>query len=125
MVPGAAHTGPQGFAYPEGLTRETVGATQISLHVLTVPPGARAKAHRHDGHETCVYQLSGRAVTWWGERLEHRMETGPGELMFIPAGVPHLPTNPYAEPAVAVIARADPNGQESVVLMPELDGLVP
>ena len=29
------------------------------------------------------------------------------------------------KPATAVIARTDPNEQESVVLLPELDSLVP
>jgi uncharacterized RmlC-like cupin family protein len=30
-----------------------------------------------------------------------------------------------SEPCVALIARTDPNEQESVVLLPELDGRVP
>jgi len=35
--------------------------------------------------------------------------------------VPHLPGNPSTtEPCVAVIARTDPNEQESVVLLPDL-----
>jgi uncharacterized RmlC-like cupin family protein len=38
--------------------------------------------------------------------------------------VPHLPYNPsQTDEAVVVIARTDPNEQESVVLLPELDGL--
>jgi hypothetical protein len=37
--------------------------------------------------------------------------------------MPHLPYNLSAsESCVAVIARTDPNDQESVVLLPELDG---
>jgi uncharacterized RmlC-like cupin family protein len=49
-----------------------------------------------------------------------------GEFIYIPAGVPHLPVNPSrTEPVTAVIARTDPNEQESVVLLPELDALVP
>lgn len=47
-----------------------------------------------------------------------------GDFVYIPAGVPHLPGNPSAtEPAVAVVARTDPNEQESVVLLPELDAV--
>ncbi len=45
-------------------------------------------------------------------------------MMYIPAGVPHLPANISDAPCSAVIARTDPNEQESVVLLPELDGLV-
>ena len=43
---------------------------------------------------------------------------------YIPAGVPHLPANLSDKPASAVITRTDPNEQESVVLLPELDALV-
>jgi uncharacterized RmlC-like cupin family protein len=46
-----------------------------------------------------------------------------GDFVYIPAGVPHLPVNTGTEPIFAVIARTDPNEQESVVLMPELDGV--
>jgi uncharacterized RmlC-like cupin family protein len=36
-----------------------------------------------------------------------------------------LPANLSDKPSSAVIARTDPNEQESVVLLPELDQLVP
>ena len=40
--------------------------------------------------------------------------------------MPHLPANASdTEPCSAVLARTDPNEQESVVLCPELDALVP
>jgi uncharacterized RmlC-like cupin family protein len=45
-------------------------------------------------------------------------------MFYIPAGVPHLPANLSDKPASAVIARTDPNEQESVVLMPELEQFV-
>jgi uncharacterized RmlC-like cupin family protein len=94
------------------------------MHTLTIPPGQHAKAHLHEDHETAIYVISGRGRMWYGERLESVMECGPGDMIYIPAGVPHLPANPYEEPCVAVIARTDPNEQESVVLRPDLDPLV-
>jgi uncharacterized RmlC-like cupin family protein len=36
--------------------------------------------------------------------------------------MPHLPFNASQKEAVALLARTDPNDQESVVLLPELDG---
>jgi len=49
-----------------------------------------------------------------------------GDFISIPAGVPHLPATPsQSEPGVAVLARTHPNEQESVVLLPELEALVP
>ncbi len=61
---------------------------------------------------------------WYGDRLEQHLMVRAGEFLYIPAGMPHLPYNPSTtEDCVAVIARTDPNEQESVVLMPELDGI--
>jgi uncharacterized RmlC-like cupin family protein len=43
-----------------------------------------------------------------------------GDMVYIPAGEPHLPMNLTDAPAAAVLARTDPNEQESVRLLPEL-----
>jgi uncharacterized RmlC-like cupin family protein len=47
-----------------------------------------------------------------------------GEFLYIPANVPHLSYN-LSEIAscIAVIARTDPDEQESVVLLPKLDAV--
>ena len=125
LRPGETYTGKQGFDYFEGIAKETVGSEGICMHLLTVPPGGRAKAHKHATHETAIYVLSGEAIMYWGERLENCMETRAGDLIYIPADVPHLPINTGDVPATAVIARTDPHEQESVVLLPELEALVP
>lgn len=125
LRPGQGYAGKQGFSYAEGIARETTGSQAICMHLLTVPPGGRAKAHKHATHETAIYVLDGEAVMYWGERLEHVMDTVAGDLIYIPADVPHLPVNPSDRPVRAVIARTDPHEQESVVLLPHLDALVP
>ena len=52
------------------------------------------------------------------------MVDGAGDFVYIPANVPHLPYNlSGSEPATAVVARTDPNEQESVVLLPELEAI--
>jgi len=123
--PGQTYDGKQGFSYFEGVSAEAVGSTGICMHLLTIPPGGRAKAHKHETHETAIYMLSGEAHTWFGERLEEHVIVRAGEMFYIPAGVPHLPANLSDQPCSAVIARTDPNEQESVVLLPELEALVP
>ena len=61
---------------------------------------------------------------WFGERLEDHVDIDSGDFIYIPAGIPHLPYNPSeTETCTAVIARTDPNEQESVKLLPELDGI--
>ncbi|MET0575488.1 MAG: cupin domain-containing protein [Mesorhizobium sp.] len=123
--PGATYEGKQGLSYFAGIAAETVGSSGICMHLLTMPPGARAKAHLHESHETAIYVLSGEVHSWYGERLEEQIVARAGDLFYIPAGVPHLPANLSGSPASAVIARTDPNEQESVVLLPHLDALVP
>lgn len=125
LRPGATYAGKQGFSYFEGIARETTGSNAICMHLLTIPPGGRARAHKHATHETAIYVLSGTTIMHWGERLENTMEISAGELLYIPADMPHLPYNPGPEPATAVIARTDPHEQESVVLLPDLDSLHP
>ncbi|TIT50905.1 MAG: cupin domain-containing protein, partial [Mesorhizobium sp.] len=117
--PESSYEGKQGLSYFTGIAAETVGSTGICMHLLTMPPGARAKAHMHESHETAIYVLSGEVHTWYGDRLEQQIVVKAGDLFYIPAGVPHLPANLSDSPASAVIARTDPNEQESVVLLPE------
>ncbi|MEM8731646.1 MAG: cupin domain-containing protein [Pseudomonadota bacterium] len=122
---GDTYDGKQGFSYFEGIARETTGAQGICMHMLRIPPGGRAKAHQHDAHETAIYVIEGEAIMYWGEQLEHLMETQPGDLVYIPAGVPHLPVNTGTTEAVAIIARTDPHEQESVHLRPDLEAFAP
>ncbi|SON55011.1 3-hydroxyanthranilate 3,4-dioxygenase [Hartmannibacter diazotrophicus] len=122
--PEGTYAGKQGFDYIEGITAQSVGAKGICMHLLEIPPGGRARAHMHESHETAIYMLAGEAHTWYGEGLKEHIVVKAGDMFYIPAGVPHLPANLSDKPAVAVIARTDPNEQESVVLLPELDGAV-
>lgn len=121
---GKPFIGKQGLSYAPGVSAETVGATAIHLQLVTIPPGARAKAHLHEAHETAIYALTGTSHVWHGRQLEHHAIVVPGDFFYIPAGVPHLPYNPTAEIVTALVARTDPNEQESVVLLPELEHLV-
>jgi len=126
LQPGEAYIGKQGLQYEVAISAETVGAKAIHMQLVTIPPRGRARAHKHATHETAIYALSGESGVWHGERLEHHTVLKPGEFFYIPADMPHLPYNPSAtDPVVAVIARTDPNEQESVVLLPELDGIHP
>jgi uncharacterized RmlC-like cupin family protein len=121
---GAEVSGKQGHLYAPGISAQSVGARRIHLQIVRIPPGGRANAHKHDGHETAIYVLSGESGMWYGERLEQHLIARAGEFLYIPANMPHLPYNLSAsESCVAVIARTDPNDQESVVLLPELDGV--
>jgi uncharacterized RmlC-like cupin family protein len=46
-------------------------------------------------------------------------------MVTVPASIPHLPRSQGPDPVTAAIARTDPHEQDSVVLCPELDALMP
>ncbi|MFC5451888.1 cupin domain-containing protein [Paenibacillus aestuarii] len=120
--PSRQYHGKQGFDYGEAISAESAGAESICMHILTIPPGGKAKAHLHESHETAIYMLRGQSAMWFGEQLEQHMQIEEGDFLYIPAGMPHLPYNPSdADSCTAIIARTDPNEQESVMLLPHLD----
>jgi uncharacterized RmlC-like cupin family protein len=113
-----SYHGKQGLNYFAGVAAETAGSRGLCFHVVTIPPLGRAKPHLHENHESAVYVLSGEAGMWYGEGLREHVWTHAGDFLYIPANTPHLPYNPSeSEPCVGLIARTDPNEQESVTLL--------
>ena len=105
----------QRLPYFVGISGQTVDATGLSMHLVVIPPGARAEPHIHVGYETGIYVLEGTVCTRWGPHLEHEIVSKPGEFLFVPPGVPHEAINLSAtEPARAVVARNDPAEQDKV-----------
>ena len=73
-----------------------------------------------------LYAAFGDKKTLFKEVVRAYGRTPAGAFVYIPADVPHLPYNPSeTEEVVAIISRTDPNEQESVVLLPELDKVHP
>jgi uncharacterized RmlC-like cupin family protein len=85
------------------------------MHLVVIPPGARAEPHVHLGYETGIYVLEGTVATRWGPELEHEVISQAGDFVFVPPGVPHEAINLSAtEPARAVVARNHPAEQDLV-----------
>ncbi len=116
---GAGFHGKQGMDYFAGVSAESAESDGICMHMLVLPPGGKAKPHYHEAHETAIFQLEGSTSFYHGPNLEHLDVVNEGDYVYIPAGVPHQPFNPTGSVARALIARTDPNEQESVVLLPE------
>jgi uncharacterized RmlC-like cupin family protein len=105
----------QRLPYFIGISGETAGASGLSMHLVVIPPGARAEPHVHVGYETGIYVLEGRVLTRWGHALENEVVSEAGDFLFVPPGVPHEAINLSAtEPARAVVARNDPAEQDKV-----------
>ncbi len=52
--------GRQRTAIAAAISSQSAGARGICMHLVTIPPGGRAKAHLHQDHETSIYALSGQ-----------------------------------------------------------------
>lgn len=117
ITSGERFDGKQGLGYFSGISAESAGAEGLCMHIVTIPPGASARPHYHANHESAIFVLEGCSEMRHGPNLEHVMTVKAGDFCYIPAGVPHQPYNPTAEPVRAVIARTDPKEQESVVLL--------
>jgi len=80
-------------------------------------PGARSANHHHGHSETGIYVVAGRPAFVLSGRDgagETRLETSPGDYVFVPPYVPHREENPSLdEEAVVVIARTT---QEAIVV---------
>jgi len=99
-----------------GISAATTGSKVLSMNLVVIPPGGSAQAHVHRGYETAIYLIKGRVETRYGPGLKKSVINEAGDFIFIPADLPHQPFNLSAtEPAYAVVARNDPNEQESVV----------
>ena len=83
--------------------------------------GVKSGDHHHGEAETAIYVLSGNPVFVFAEGgREIRLETEPGDYIFVPPYVPHREENPGDQEAVVIIARSS---QEGIVV--NLDSLWP
>ena len=106
---GGSYDGKQGM--------NLTGGGSLCLHLVMIPPGTRGVPHVHDGHESAIYTVSGETEVWHGQGLMQRTVVRAGDFMYVPPGIPHLPVNRSDVVTVAVVARTDPQEQESVVTM--------
>lgn len=116
--PQGTHISKQQLPNFEGISAATAGSQHLCMHLVIIPPGGRAVAHYHDGFETTIYIIQGKAETRYGKNLEHSTINEAGDFLFIPPNLPHQPINlSDTEQVIAVVARNDPNEQESVVVL--------
>jgi len=96
------------------ISGDSVGSRAIWMGQTTVAPGAVSGPHHHGRSETAIYVVSGRPVFIYREAgREVRLETKPGDYVFVPPCVPHIESNAdSAQEAVVVIARTT---QEAIV----------
>lgn len=108
----------------EAISGKTVGASALWMGQTHVPASTASANHHHGASETAIYVVAGHPTFVFlnvdGDvPTETRIETEPGDYVFVPPYVPHREENPEPdEEAVVVIARTT---QEAIVV--NLDGL--
>jgi uncharacterized RmlC-like cupin family protein len=108
-----------GIRYQTGLSAKNTSAKRLSMNLATIPPGGVAFAHIHVDFEVMLYILAGAVRHEYGPALEHQVDNGAGDFIFIEPGVPHEVCNrSTTEPVVAVVARSDATEWEHIVDFP-------
>jgi uncharacterized RmlC-like cupin family protein len=108
-----------GMTRLEAISGKTTGSAKVWMGQTHVTPATSSGDHHHGEAETAIYVLSGHPVFVFadGDR-EVRLETAPGDYIFVPPYVPHREENPGEQEAVVIIARSS---QEAIVV--NLDSL--
>jgi uncharacterized RmlC-like cupin family protein len=100
-----------GMTRREAISGKTAGSAKVWMGQTRVAPGVASANHHHGEAETAIYVLSGHPAFVFAEgREEIRLETGPGDYVFVPPYVPHREENPGAEEAIVIIARSSQEG---------------
>ncbi|MDT3441040.1 MULTISPECIES: cupin domain-containing protein [unclassified Pseudofrankia] len=117
----SAHTAQTaGMRRVEALSGTTVGTARLWMGQTHVAPATRSANHHHGLSETGIYVVTGHpAFVFLRDDEEIRLETSPGDYIYVPPWVPHREENPDPDAeAVVVIARTT---QEAIVVnLPDL-----
>jgi uncharacterized RmlC-like cupin family protein len=103
----------------EAISGKSVGARNLWVGQTHVPASTASANHHHGHSETAIYVISGHPAFVFldvegGDPAERRIQTSPGDYIFVPPYVPHREENPDAsEEAVVLIARTT---QEAIVV---------
>lgn len=115
---GGAARGWNGIRYKQGMSGKNVGSTGLSINVATVPPGAVAYAHIHDGFEVMLFIAQGKVRHTYGEGLKNEVINEAGDFIYIKPGVPHEVFNIGDEPIIAFVARSAADEWDKIINYP-------
>jgi uncharacterized RmlC-like cupin family protein len=115
---GGAQRGWNGILYKQGMSAKNVGSQGVSINIATVPPGAIAYAHIHDGFEVMLFILQGKVKHTYGENLSQEVINEAGDFIYIKPGVPHEVFNIGDEPLIAFVARSTADEWDKIINYP-------
>ncbi|MCL6526745.1 MAG: cupin domain-containing protein [Thermaceae bacterium] len=115
---GGDSRGWNGILYKQGMSAKNVGAQALSINVATVPPGAVAYAHIHEGFEVMLFILQGTVKHTFGEGLQREVINHAGDFIYIKPGVPHEVFNIGEEELIVFVARSAADEWDKIVDYP-------
>jgi uncharacterized RmlC-like cupin family protein len=111
-----------GMARSAAISGTQTGARSLWMGTTVMAPAARSGDHHHGASETGIYVVSGHPVFVFRDPASGaltRLETSPGDFVWVPPHAPHREENPDpGAAAVVVVARST---QEAIVV--NVDGL--
>jgi uncharacterized RmlC-like cupin family protein len=113
----AATAQTSGMIRSAAISGDLTGARSLWMGRTELPPGVNSGDHHHGASETGIYVVAGTPVFVCRDPATgelNRLETRPGDYVWVPPHVPHREENPSPdEHAVLVIARST---QEAIVI---------
>ncbi len=111
-----------GMQRSAAISGELVGSGALWMGRTVMPPGRASGDHHHGDSETGIYVVSGTPAFAFRDPATGeitRLESRPGDFVWVPPQVPHREENPSPDSeAVLVIARST---QEAIVVnLPQL-----
>jgi uncharacterized RmlC-like cupin family protein len=106
-----------GMIRSAAISGDLTGAQALWMGRTELPPRVSSGDHHHGHSETGIYVVTGAPVFVFRDRDTGeliRLQTSPGDYVWVPPHVPHREENPSPdETAVVVIARST---QEAIVV---------
>ena len=107
----------RGMVRSAAISGDLTGATSLWMGRTELPPGVSSGDHHHGESETGIYVVTGTPAFAFrdpGTGTLTRLETRPGDYVWVPPRVAHREENPSPDQtAVLVIARST---QEAIVV---------
>jgi len=91
------------------VAKESVACSdKVQVRITEYLPGYVHKLHVHPTQDEIIFVLEGRGAS---ETASGKREIGVGDVVLVPAGVPHATYNPNAEIMRAVIIKSPPDSK--------------
>jgi len=105
-----------GMQRAAAISGDLVGSKSLWMGRTVMPPGGASGDHHHGDSETGIYVVAGTPAFAFRDPATgevNRLETRPGDFVWVPPHAPHREENPSDTEATLVVVRST---QEAIVV---------